>query len=212
VSLGLVERLVAGARRRGWMHYVVIHLRFLIGFAFLPAGLKKVLHQPFTDPANSGRFHDFLHAFHATGGFYRFVGAVQLVAAALLLTQRHALAGALIMLPVITAITAFCWSTEVYPTAAIATLMWLGTVALVIWDVERWRGVLTAPPAAPAGPPLRPWALAGAAILVLYLGATAVTGSIYRPRGVELDRPAFYLLVAIPLIPLVTWITTRARR
>lgn len=190
------------------MHGFVILLRYLIGFAFLPAGLKKILGEPFTDPANHGRFHDFLHAFHATGGFYRFVGAVQLVAAALLLTQRFALAGAVLVLPVITAITVFCWSTAVYPTATIATMMWLGTAALVVWDLDRWRGVVAPQP----GPALRPWILAGAAILLLYLGATALTGAIYRPRGVELDRPAFYLLVVIPLIPLVTWIVTARGR
>ena len=131
----MLGRLVNAARRQAWMHGVVIVLRYLIGFAFLPAGLKKVLGQPFTDPANSGRFHDFLHAFHATGGFYRFVGVVQLTAAALLLTQRFALLGALLALPVITAIAAFCWSTGVVPTAVVATLMMLGTAALVVWDL-----------------------------------------------------------------------------
>ncbi len=201
----MLGRLVDAARRQPWLHGAVILLRYLIGFAFLPAGLKKVLGQPFTDPANSGRFHDFLHAFHATGGFYRFVGVVQLTAAALLLTQRHALLGALIALPVITAITAFCWSTGVVPTAIVATLMMLGTAALVLWDLPAWR------PAAEARAPAGPWALAGVAILLLYLGATAANGAIYRPRGVELDRPAFYLLVAIPMIPLVTWIMARRR-
>lgn len=201
----MMGRLVDAARRQPWLHGAVIVLRYLIGFAFLPAGLKKVLGQPFTDPANSGRFHDFLHAFHATGGFYRFVGVVQLTAAALLLTQRFALAGALIALPVITAITAFCWSTGVVPTAVVATLMMLGTAALVIWDLPAWRPAIEA--RAPAGP----WAWAGAAILALYVGATAINGAIYRPRGVELDRPAFYLLIAIPMIPAVTFIMARRR-
>ena len=41
---------------------------------------------------------------------------------------------------------------------------------------------------------------AGLIILALYLAATAFTGNIYRPRGVELDAPAFYLLMLIPLV------------
>jgi uncharacterized membrane protein YphA (DoxX/SURF4 family) len=213
--LAAVEELVDRARRRRWLHLVVFNLRLLIGFAFLPAGLKKLLDQPFTDPANHGRFHDFLHAFHATGGFYQFVGAVQLTAAVLLLTQRLALIGALVMLPVLTAIMVFCWSTAVYPTATVATSMWLGVVGLVMWDLPRWRGVLTTRPAtaAPAtSPEVAPWTRAGLIILALYLGATAFTGTIYRPRGVELDRPAFYLLMLIPLVPIVTLIRTRPRR
>src|SRR5690349_14630379 len=109
------ETLLARARRTRWTSVVVVVLRLLIGFALLPAGLKKVLHQPFTDAARTGRFHDFLDAFHATGGFYQFVGVVQLTAAVLLLTQRFALLGAVLALPVVTAIMVFCWSTAVYP-------------------------------------------------------------------------------------------------
>jgi hypothetical protein len=201
----MFARLVQAAHRQPALRGAVILLRYLIGFAFLPAGLKKVLGQPFTDPGNSGRFHDFLHAFHATGGFYRFVGAMQLLIAALLLTQRFALAGALLALPVLTAITVFCWSTAVYPTATVATLMMLGTVALVMWDLERWRGAIA--PAEPVGP----WVIAGVAILATYLTATALNGAIYRPRGVELDNPAFYLLIAVPLSPVVTLIPVRRR-
>ncbi len=220
-----VGRLVTAARRRRGLHLFVAVLRLLLGFAFLPAGLKKLLDQPFTDPANHGRFHDFLHAFHDTGVFYQAVGALQLVAAALLLTQRYALLGALVMLPVLTAITVFCWSTAVVPTAIVATLMWSGVVGLIVWDLDRWRGVLR-PDGAPApraaaptpaeGPPdlidRRLWAWCGVVILGLYLATTALAGRIYRPRGVELDAPSFYLLLVIPLVPVATWWIERRRR
>ena len=79
----------------------------LIGFAFIPAGLKKLLGQPFTDPTNTGVFHDFLHAFHSTGLFYQFVGALQLTAAVLLITQRHATLGAVLIAPILVAIFVF---------------------------------------------------------------------------------------------------------
>jgi hypothetical protein len=191
-----------------WANLCVINLRILIGFAFLPAALKKVLDQPFTDPENTGRFHDFLHAFRDTGWFYLFVGVCQLVAALLLFSQRFALLGALVALPILTAITAFCWSTQVYPTATVATLMWLGTVGLIVWDVERWRGLFGgAPPGAIETAPvdLRAWQLCGAAIFVLYVGVCVAHGGIYRPRGMELDNPAFYVLPAIAFAPIVTW-------
>src|SRR5689334_12862731 len=73
-----IEAMVAWLRQRRWAHLAVVNLRILIGFAFLPAGLKKILGEPFTDPGNRGPFHEFLHAFHATGHFYTFVGVVQL--------------------------------------------------------------------------------------------------------------------------------------
>jgi uncharacterized membrane protein YphA (DoxX/SURF4 family) len=218
-----VQRLVDGLRRQRWATLSVITLRILIGFAFVPAGLKKLLGQPFTDPANHGRFHDFLHAFRDTGGFYHSVGALQLVAATLLMTQRFATLGAFVALPILTAIGAFCWSTAGVPTTTVVTLMWLGTLGLMLWELERWRGLLrpggaaplaTEPRAAETAPVVEwvLWERCGAAILAAYLGATLLAGEIYRPRGLELSTPSFYLLVALPVIPLVTYVLERRRR
>ncbi len=214
----MILDLVHRARRVRWINVAVVNLRFLIGFAFVPAALKKVLDQPFTDPANHGRFHDFLHAFHATGAFYTFVGVMQLVAAVLLCTQRFATLGAFVALPILSAITVFCWSTGVYPTATVATLMWLGTVGLVIWDVDKWRGVLaregTTVTASTESLPidLKLWARCGWAIVIVYLGTALLRGGVYRPRGIELDEPAFYVLPAVLVMPIVTFVIERRRR
>ena len=215
-----LAKLVERARARRWVNLLVVNLRFLIAFAFVPSALKKVLDQPFTDPANHGRFHDFLDAFQATGWFYGFVGTMQLIAATLLFTQRFATLGALIALPILTAITAFCWSTAVYPTAMIATMMWLGTIGLVMWDFAKWRGLLVrddrtfdvhiAPITAPID--LTLWARCGLAIFVLYLGTAVLRGGVYRPRGIELGEPAFYVLPAVLLLPIITYVIDRRRR
>lgn len=216
--LASVARAVAALRARRWAALVVAYLRIAIGFAFVPAGLKKLLGQPFTELANSGPFHDFLHAFRDTGGFYRVVGALQLCAAVLLLTQRYAALGAALALPILTAIGAFCWSTAGVPTTTVVTLMWLGTLGLLLWDHARWDGLLTSA-AAPAPRTPTPelldralWERGGLVVLALYFGATAAAGEIYRPRAIELDRPAFYLLVVLPLVPVAThWIERRRR-
>ncbi len=197
-----LERLHARARGARWLSLVVVNLRLLIGFAFVPAGLKKIFGQPFTDPDKSGTFHDFLHAFHATGGFYRFVGALQLLVAVLLMTQRWARWGAWMALPIITAIMVFCWSTSVVPTAIVATMIFCGVVGLVVWDAR-------------PGPALvdeRVWQVCGVAILVLYLAACAATGEIYRPRGAEWGRPVYYVLVVMPLLPVAALLIERRGR
>jgi uncharacterized membrane protein YphA (DoxX/SURF4 family) len=209
-----LAELVARARAKRWLAVCVVNLRILIGFAFIPAGLKKILGQPFTDADNTGPFHDFLHAFQATGGFYRAVGVLQVLAALLLITQRFAFAGALLVLPVLTAIVTFCWSTQVYPTATVATLMWLGTLALVAWDLHRWLPVITGRPVAPViDAPLdhRLWQRCGAAVLVIYLGYCLVAGEVYRPRGARPDEPGFYLFPVIALMPIVTLVIERRR-
>jgi uncharacterized membrane protein YphA (DoxX/SURF4 family) len=214
-----VLELIAWARRTRWVNVAVVNLRFLIAFAFVPAAMKKILGQPFTDPTNHGLFHDFLHAFRATGWFYPFVGVMQLVAAVLLFTQRFATLGAAIALPILSAITVFCWSTGVVPTAIVATLMWLGTVGLLVWDMERWRAlfvpaeriaeVRVAPPKAPID--MRLWTRCGIAILVVYVGSAIAYGGVYRPRGMELDEPAFYVMPVILLLPVITFVIDRRR-
>lgn len=212
-------RTVATLRAKRSAALAVAYLRIAIGFAFVPAGLKKVLGQPFTDLSNHGPFHDFLHAFREAGGFYHAVGALQLGAAVLLITQRYAALGAALALPILTAIGAFCWSTAGIPTTTVVTLMWLGTLGLLVWDHGRWDGLLSRDGAAPARTPAPElidralWERCGLFVLALYFGATAAAGEIYRPRGLELDRAAFYLLAALPLVPLAThWLDHRRRR
>ena len=214
-----MQNLIHSLRARRWSHLAVANLRILLGFAFVPAGLKKVLDQPFTDPQNTGAFHDFLHAFYATGVFYQFVGGVQLLIATLLMTQTFATLGALMALPVITCITVFCWSTGVVPTATVVTMMFFGTLALVAWDVDRWLTVLkpgtVAPPPDPAAtPPIDPalWRACGAGILAFYGLTCLVYGGVYRPRGMDLGNPAFYVLPLIMLFPIVTLVVEQRRR
>lgn len=206
---GTLAKRVEQLRQRRWAPACVANLRLLLGFAFVPAGLKKALGEPFTAPENVGPFHEFLHAFHATGFFYRFVGLLQLLAALLLLSQRWAWLGAALALPLITAILVFCWSTAVYPTASVVSLLFLGVLVLLLWDLPRWQRVLPGPESAasdraPAHDP-RPWQASGAAIALLYLAACALAGGVYRPRGAEWAQPAFYLLVLIGLTPLAAW-------
>lgn len=195
------------------------NLRILLGFAFLPAGLKKVLYQPFTDPQNTGAFHEFLHAFYDTGVFYQFVGGVQILIATLLMTQTFATLGALMALPVITCITVFCWSTGVIPTAIVTTLMLAGTLALVLWDLDRWLPILgpgyCAPTSDTAAMSLIDrslWRACGASILTFYGVACIAYGGVYRPKGMDLGNPAFYVLVLIALCPLVTLLVEQRRR
>lgn len=222
-----MQTLLHSLRRSRWANLLVVNLRLALGFAFLPAGLKKVLGQRFTDAANTGAFHEFLHAFYATGAFYRFVGGVQLLVALLLMTQTYGTLGALLALPLFTAITMLCWSTGAVPTAVMTTLMLLGAAALCAWDYEAFRGVLrpasdrlqgavqradVSAAVTPAPIDLALWRACGATVLTIYLAACALAGGVYRPRGVELANPQFYVLPLLMGVPVVTWLRERQRR
>ncbi len=213
-----LSKQVSKVRKRRGAHVFVIVLRYLLGFAFLPAGLKKLLGQPFTDPEKMGAFHEFLHAFHDTGVFYHFVGGVQLLAACLLLTQRFALIGTLMLAPILAAILVFCWSTQVIPTAIVVTMMSGGTLLLLLWDMERFRVVFstsheTVEVSIPGPhPSLTPsvWERCGWLILLLYVGNTVVTGEVYRPMGAEWHDPSFWVLNIIAMSPFgAAWFDRR---
>jgi len=209
---------IARCRARRSLSLVVANLRILIGFGFLPAGLKKLLGERFTDADNVGPFHDFLHAFWATGPLYRFVGIVQLTGALLLMTQRFAAVGAALLFPVLCVIAVFVWSTAGVPTIATVTLMLSGVTALLFWDLHRWRGLFasdrrqTAPPLAPTEViDARLWQRAGGAVALLYFASCLLHGGVYRPRGPDWSEPSFYFLPAITLVPLLALLLDRAR-
>lgn len=214
-----MKRLLS-LRDARWANLFVVNLRIFIGFAVLPAGLKKVLGQPFTDPDKTGIFHEFLHAFFAAGPLYHLVGAVQLLAALLLMTQRYATLGAALLLPVLVAINALCWSSFGIPTIVVVNLMTLGTLGLLLWDYPKWIVLVRDDQSANSIQiPARSnsvehglWQICGLAIFLLYIVATAIEGGVYRPRGVELSNPSFYLLPAIAVFPLVTYGLDRRRR
>ena len=213
--LAVLDRL--HARRSAQL--AVANLRIVVGFAFVPAGLKKVLGQPFTDPGNAGVFHDFLDAFLATGGLYRFVGAMQLTVALLLMTQRFAALGAALALPIAAAITAFTWSTARAPTVIVTTLLTLALAGLLTWDLRRWVAMLTERALPPPPPPMTPapierrlWAWCGLAVIATYGGLCLALGEVYRPRKPQPDSPAYFVMPALPLLPLATGLIERRRR
>ena len=188
----------------------------MLGFAFLPAGLKKVLGQPFTDPANQGAFHDFLHAFHATGFFYRFVGAIQLLAAVMLISQIFPAYGALLIAPVLVAIFVFCWSTMVVPTAIVVSFMLLGLSFLLLWDSHKWN-LFPSSSELNEKPDLHPiidrriWRIAGISILILYFVDFGFRGEVYRPRVVDFSDPSFIVLLIIAIIPVIAFVVDYRR-
>ena len=213
LMLDWIEQRILYFRQKRWMHIFVIVLRIMIAFAFIPAGLKKITGQPFTDPNNTGIFHEFVQVFHGTGVFYHFVGAMQLLAAVLLMTQRFATLGALIISPILAAILVFCWSTWVVPTATVVTLMSMGTLLLLLWDIHKWKPLFAADGAqikldTPAVHPtidIKLWTRCGWAILILYFGTAAITGEVYRPKEPDWSNPNFVVLQLIMVLPLITF-------
>ena len=128
-------------RKNRFVNRGVINLRYAIGLGFIPSGLVKVLDKPFTNPENTGIFAEFLHTFHATGFYYNTVGFFQMLAGVLLITQRFASLGAFLFLPIIFNISVLTLSTIGSLTPLIASLMLLGSLFLLFWDLPKWINI-----------------------------------------------------------------------
>ena len=215
-----LEDRVAWARQFRAMHIFVIVLRMMIAFAFIPAGLKKVIGERFTAAEKTGPFNEFVHAFYDTGLLYHWVGWLQLIAACLLMTQRFATLGAVLMAPILFTILVFCWSVVVIPTATVVTLMSLGIIGLLLWDIHKLKLLffrdgqrvdVTLPGPHPTVD-MKLWARCGWLILILYFGTAALTQEVYRPMGADWSNPSFIVLQVITLLPLLTYLIERRRR
>ena len=120
----------------------------------------------------------------------------------LLITQRHAPVGAALAAPILVTILVFCWSTGVVPTAIVVTLMSVGLLALILWDMQRWKALLGLTTPAPRRPPVQ-WSTCGSGAVAAgsfccsNFGNTAITGQVYRPLGAEWSNPSFIVLLMI---------------
>jgi hypothetical protein len=120
-----------------WLNYYVVSVRLLIGYAFLPSGLIKLLGRPFTSLPDSNPVGHFFNAMYNTGIYWNFLGLMQVLAGILLMTQRFATVGALLYLGIITNIVLITYGIGFGNTTIIAVLMLLATLSLIVWDFQK---------------------------------------------------------------------------
>lgn len=136
-------------KQKIWLQLAVIYTRYLIGGAFVFASLIKIKGQRFTMVPGAGSpFHSpehFFETLYQSGLYWHFLGIMQLVAGMLLMTQRYALLGALLFLPIIANIYVITISYEFGYTDVITGAMLLATVGLLVWDWNRLRVVVNQP-------------------------------------------------------------------
>ena len=121
----------------------VIYLRYLIGGAFVFAGIIKIKGGRFTtisgenEPINSA-WHMF-ETLYASGLWWKFLGLGQLIAGLLLMTQRYAKLGALMFFPVIANVFVITISYDFRGTPYITGLLLLANIFLILWDWDELK-------------------------------------------------------------------------
>ncbi|MFM6953782.1 MAG: hypothetical protein ACKOWL_02235 [Sphingobacteriaceae bacterium] len=137
-----LDKVFEHIRKKRQLNTFVILSRYLIGFAFIPSGLTKVLNERFTRISTDTPIGFFFEGLYQSGAFWQFIGWSQLIAAFLLMTQRFASIGALIYLPLITSIWIITCSLHFTGTWIITSLMLVACLGLLAWDYQKWKPLL----------------------------------------------------------------------
>jgi len=125
-------------RKNRNLSFFVIWMRYLIGFAFVPSGLTKVLGQRFTVLPVSHPVGFFFEAMYQTGFYWNFLGLVQMLSAFLLMTQRFATLGNLMFLAIITNVYLITAAMAFKGTVFITFLLLIASIGMLLWDFPKW--------------------------------------------------------------------------
>jgi len=117
--------------------WIIVHLRYLLGLAFFPSGITKLIGHRFTQISTDSPIGYFFEALYQSGFYWNFLGFSQLAAGILLMTQRFALFGALAFFAILTNVWLITISLSFKGTWIITSLMMIAVLILLIWDYRK---------------------------------------------------------------------------
>lgn len=117
--------------------WIIVHLRYLVGLAFFPSGMTKLIGHRFTQISTDSPIGYFFEALYQSGFYWNFLGFAQLAAGILLMTQRFALLGTLAFLAILTNVWLITISLSFKGTWIITSLMMIAVLILLIWDYKK---------------------------------------------------------------------------
>ncbi len=117
--------------------------RFLLAFAFIPSGMKKVLGQRFTSIGIEHPIGFFFEALYRSGMYWNFIGWGQIFAALLLMTQRFSTLGNIIYFFIISNICCITLSMHFTGTWVITSLMLFASTCLLLWDANKLQYIFS---------------------------------------------------------------------
>lgn len=196
-------------KKRSWIQIAIIYTRYLIGGAFVFASLVKIKGKRFTSESGAENaintaWH-FFETLYQSGLYWKFIGLGQLIAGALLMTQRYAKLGAVINFPIILNVFMITLSYYFAYTPVITGSMLLANIFLIIWDWNELQLIINRPPVLDHSIRLEKdisWTLTGIALFVFtcvnriwtdspqpffWLGGCLIIGSIGLFAGLYRD-------------------------
>lgn len=137
----VLDGVHAAAVKNRLLQLFTIFTRGLLIIGFIPPGMKKILHQPFTILPDSNPVGHYFNALYNTGFYYEFIGWAQVIAAVLLIFPRTAHLGALMFFPIILNIAVLTNAVGFAGTWLVTILMFLASLYLVCWDYDKIKTI-----------------------------------------------------------------------
>lgn len=138
----ILDLIHAKAKQSKILQYFAVFNRLILAVSFFPSGMTKLLGMRFTQISTEHPVGYFFEAFYQTGGWYRFVGFCQVLAAVLLLIPRTATLGATIFFPIVLNIMLITVFVGFTGTWIITLLMFLANLYLICWDYDKFKPIL----------------------------------------------------------------------
>lgn len=142
--MNLLYRLAAfydEVKGNKWYRYFATFCRIGLALAFIPSGFVKVSGERFTALPSNNPLGHYFDALHLTGYYYTFIGAGQLITAALLLIPRTAVLGTLMAFPIMLNISVLVHALR-FEGTRIVTFILLANIYLLCWYFDRIRYIL----------------------------------------------------------------------
>ncbi len=130
-------------RENRFNRWFIIHLRYLLGAAFIPSGYTKLIGNRFTQISTDHPIGYFFEGLYQSGFYYSFIGFAQLLAGFLIMTQRLATLGNLIYFSLIVNICIITISLSFKGTWLITSLMLFSSTVLLIWDSQKLKPIFS---------------------------------------------------------------------
>ena len=140
--LSTFDSLHHNLRSNTWMARFTVLVRIALAAGFIPSGMQKVLGERFTVLAVEHPMGHYLDAVFQTGFYYPFIGAMQVLAALLLLIPRTATLGVLIYFPIVLNIAVLSLAVRFDGSLITSPLMALACVYLMAWDYHKFKFLL----------------------------------------------------------------------
>lgn len=138
-----LEEYYSKIKKNKWYWIFSILCRLLLAYAFIAAGIVKILGERFA--GGISELHPmgaYLVALYHTGYYYTFIGIAQIVSGALLLIPRTVLLGALLYLPIIVNIWILSFAVRFEGSVLTSPLMVLANLYILAWNYDKLKYIL----------------------------------------------------------------------